>query len=304
MRVAITGASGFIGRPLVEEALRRGHQVLALVRKPEVQGKELPRDAKVDFFDASAPVKQGLLEGCEAVIHLAGEPISEKWTPTQKDRVLRSRVEGTRSIARAIAVTPSVRTFVSGSATGYYGVHGAEELNEQSPPGDDFLAQVCKAWEEAAVAEPLPRVRTVIARTGIVLHPEGGALKKMILPFRLGAGGKLGSGAQYLSWIHRDDEVRLLLHAIEGDALVGPVNLTAPNPVTNHQFAKALGRALHRPSLMPTPAFALKLALGEMATLVLDGQRVLPVKAQAAGFTFLHPRLEDALSDLLGRKAA
>ncbi len=303
MKIAITGATGFIGSALVEEARRRGHEVLALVRKPEVPGR-LPAGVKLDFFDTSAPVKQGLLTGCEAVVHLAGEPIAERWTDEHKEKVLRSRVEGTRSLARAIATTPSVRIFVSGSAIGYYGVHGPEELTEESPPGGDFLAQVCQAWEQAAMAEPLPRVRTVLARTGIVLHPSAGALRKLLVPFKLGVGGPMGHGEQQMSWIHRDDELRLLLFAVESDALSGPVNLTAPHPVTNRQFVRHLGRAVHRPALVPTPAFALKLALGEMSTMVLDGQRVLPNKALAAGFTFLHPRLEDALSDLLGRKAA
>ncbi|MGQ0506828.1 MAG: TIGR01777 family oxidoreductase, partial [Myxococcaceae bacterium] len=287
MKIAITGATGLIGKALVKEAARRGHEVLALVRKPELVTKQLPPGVKADFFDASAPVKQGVLNGCDAVIHLAGEPISERWTPEHKERVLRSRVDGTRTLARAIATTPSVRVFVSGSAVGYYGVHEEQELTEESPPGTGFLAEVCGAWEQAATAEPLPRVRTVLARTGIVLHPDGGALKKMLLPFKLGAGGRMGSGDQYMSWIHLEDEVRLFLFALENETLIGPVNFVSPDAVTNKEFARQLGHALHRPAVLPAPAFALKVALGEMSTMVLEGQRVLPKKAVAAGFTFL-----------------
>lgn len=303
MKIAVTGATGFIGRPLVQRLRRDGHQVLAFSRHPEPGAGTGPQ-VQSAFFDALQPAPKGLLTGCQAVIHLAGESIAQRWTPERKDRVMQSRLRGTRSIADAAVEAGTVKTLISSSAVGYYGPHGSEQLTEENPPGTDFLAQVPKAWEDATLPARSAGLRTVVIRTGIVLHPEGGALKRMLTPFRLGFGGKLGSGEQYMSWIHRDDLVSLFLHALVTDSVVGPVNGTAPNPVTNRQFTEALGRALHRPTLFPAPALALKLALGEMSSMLLTGQRVLPARALATGFRFAFPELAGALQDLVGKKAA
>jgi uncharacterized protein (TIGR01777 family) len=303
MKIAVTGGTGFIGRPLVQRLARENHEVLALSRNP-VHGARTGPQVQSAFFDALQPAPKGLLRGCQAVIHLAGESIAERWTPERKERVIQSRSRGTRSIAEAAVEAGTVKTLITASAIGYYGPHGSEELREDSPPGNDFLAQVCQAWEEAALPARSAGLRTAQVRTGIVLHPEGGALKKMLTPFRWGAGGRLGSGLQYMSWIHRDDLVALYLHALFTGSVNGPVNGTAPNPVTNRQFTEALGRALGRPTLFPAPAMALRLALGEMSSMLLTGQRVLPVRALASGFQFGFPQLEGALQNLLGAAIA
>jgi uncharacterized protein (TIGR01777 family) len=302
MKIAVTGGTGFIGRPLVERLSRDGHQVLVLSRHPE-QGAT-GAQIQSAFFDALQAAPTGLLTGFQAVIHLAGESIAQRWTPEHKDRVMQSRTRGTRSIVQAAVESGTVQTLISSSAVGYYGPHGSEELTEDSPPGTDFLAQVCRAWEEATIPARSAGLRTVQIRTGIVLHPEGGALKKMLTPFRLGAGGRLGSGQQYMSWIHRADLVSLFLHAMVTESVHGPMNGTAPHPLTNREFTEALGRALHRPTLAPAPALALKLVLGEMSSMVLTGQRALPTRALAAGFRFAFPDLDLALQELLGKKAA
>jgi uncharacterized protein (TIGR01777 family) len=302
MKIAVTGGTGFIGRPLVERLARDGHQVLVLSRHPE-QGAT-GAQIQSAFFDALQAAPTGLLTGFQAVIHLAGESIAQRWTPEHKDRVMQSRTRGTRSIVQAAVESGTVQTLISSSAVGYYGPHGSEELTEDSPPGTDFLAQVCRAWEEATIPARSAGLRTVQIRTGIVLHPEGGALKKMLTPFRLGAGGRLGSGQQYMSWIHRADLVSLFLHAMVTESVHGPMNGTAPHPLTNREFTEALGRALHRPTLAPAPALALKLVLGEMSSMVLTGQRALPTRALAAGFRFAFPDLDLALQELLGKKAA
>ncbi len=304
MRIAITGGTGFIGRPLVERLMREGHEVLALGRHPAKGISKPGSRVAEDFFDALQPPRKGLLSGWDAAVHLAGESIAERWTPDHKERLMQSRVRGTRAIAEAVVEAKTVRTMVCASAIGYYGPHGAEELTEESLPGKDFLAQVCTAWEAAASPARDAGLRTVHVRTGIVLHPEGGALKKMLAPFKLGTGGRLGSGEQYMSWIHRDDLVSLFLHALATEAIRGPMNATAPNPVTNQEFTRALGRALHRPAILPAPAFALKLALGEMSSMLLTGQRVLPRRALATGFRFAFPDLDRAFRNLFGRKAA
>lgn len=295
MNVAVTGGTGFIGARLVARLATEGHQVRVLSRKPE-------RGAV--FFDALAKPAPGLLDGCDAVINLAGEPISQRWTPEHKDRVLRSRVQGTAAIVEAARAAGSVKVLMSASAIGYYGPHGDEKLHENSPPGNDFLAEVCKAWEVAAAPAKSAGIRTVLPRIGVVLHPEGGALKQMLPLFKLGVGGRLGSGKQYMSWIHLDDVISLLLHALKTQVVDGPMNVTAPVPVTNADFTRALGAALHRPALFPAPAFALKLALGEMSSMILEGQRVMPDKALLTGFNFAYPTLESALGNLLGKRAA
>jgi uncharacterized protein (TIGR01777 family) len=238
------------------------------------------------------------IDGAGAVINLAGESIAaRRWTTAQKNRILESRVQATRSLVEAIgkAAAPP-RVFVSGSAVGYYGPLGGEVVTEEARQGHDFLARVCVAWEAEAQKASSDRTRVVCVRTGVVLEKDGGALPQMLPPFRFGVGGPIGSGRQYLPWIHRDDWIAMVKWAIATAAAAGPINATAPAPETSRAFAQALGRALHRPAFMPAPAFALRLLLGEMAdALLLSGQRAVPAKAQHLGFTFRYSQLDDAL---------
>ena len=297
MKIAVTGATGFLGRPLVRKLIRDGHSVTALVRHPDqtaaVEG------APVQKFDTRAPLNPGTLVGQEAVIHLAGESIAQRWTEERKAQILESRTAGTSAIVKAAIEAKTVKVLLSASAVGYYGPHGPEELVEETPPGSDFLARVCIAWEGATEPASAAGIRTVNLRTGIALHPEGGALRAMLPPFRLGVGGRLGSGLQYMSWIHRKDWISLCAHCLTADALRGPVNFTAPNPVTNREFTAALGKVLHRPTLLPAPTPALKLLLGEMATMLLEGQRAVPRRAVRSDFRFKFPYLPEALDNLL-----
>jgi uncharacterized protein (TIGR01777 family) len=239
------------------------------------------------------------LAGRDAIVHLAGEPVAQRWTDDARRRILDSREGGTRVLVDAIAkADPKPRALISAGAVGYYGPHGDEPLDEDSPPGSDFLARVCAAWElEANKARGL---RVVIVRTGVVLDQHGGALSKMLLPFKLGGGGPVAGGNQYMPWIHVDDVVGIYLRAIDDPAWSGPVNATAPDPVTNRTFSKALGRALHRPAVAPIPAFAIRLLYGDMAEIVTTGQRVLPKRTQALGYTYQHTNLDDALESALG----
>jgi uncharacterized protein (TIGR01777 family) len=298
LRVAVSGGTGFIGAPLVRALLERGHSVKVLVR--DAEEAQVPQGAKIASFVAGEKLAPYTFDDVDAVIHLAGEPIAKYWSGAHKDRIRRSRVEGTKTLAEGIALAGGVQTLISGSAIGYYGPHQDESLDESAPAGSDFLSMVCQGWEQATDAARRSGTRVAISRTGVVLHPEGGALKKMMLPFKLGLGGRSGTGFQYVSWIHRDDLVDLLVFALEKPTLSGPFNATAPVPVTNDEFARTLGAAMHRPSFMPAPGFALKLLLGEGATVVLTGQRVLPKKALAAGFPFKHRTLKGALADLFG----
>ncbi len=301
MKVALTGASGFLGPVLVQRLLERGHGVHVLARDVARALSGLPSGVTGSYFDAATPLSPDALGGAEAVIHLAGEPVAQRWTDKARQRIRDSRVVGTRLLVEAMRAAGTVRHFVSASAIGYYGAdRGADPLTETGSPGEDFLARVCRAWEAEAQEAESAGIRTVLPRIGVVLHPEGGALKQMLPLFRLGLGGKMGSGRQYLSWVHRDDTVGLLLFALEQPELRGPVNVTAPEPVTNADFARALGAALHRPAVLPVPAFALKVAVGEMSEAVLGGQRVLPRRAQEAGYRFQHPDLPEALRSLVG----
>jgi uncharacterized protein (TIGR01777 family) len=270
MRVAITGASGFIGSRLVAELRDRGEEVLAL-------GRGTPPD----------------LSGVDGVVNLAGEPIAQRWTADAKERIRSSRVEGTEALAEAIARSdPRPRVLVSASAAGYYGDRGRELLDEASQPGDDFLASVCVDWERAADAAG---VRVVKVRTGIVLDRRGGALKTMLPPFRAGLGGPIAGGRQYMPWISLQDIVGIYLAALSNDAWSGPVNAAAPSAVTNRDFSRALGRALKRPSLVPVPGFALSVLFGEMASAVTASQRMVPRRARELGYEFRHAELDDAL---------
>ncbi|WP_426756968.1 TIGR01777 family oxidoreductase [Myxococcus sp. Y35] len=300
MKVAVTGASGFLGPGLVQRLLDSGHEVHVLVRNVERALAHLPAGVTGAHFDAGALLAPEALAGAEAVIHLAGEPVAQRWTHEAKRRIHDSRVHGTRALVAAMREAGTVKRFISASAIGFYGgTRGAEPLTEESPPGDDFLARVCVDWEAEATQAREAGASTVVVRMGVVLHPDGGALHKMLPPFRMGAGGPVGSGEQYVSWVHREDALDLLGFVLAHPEVEGLVNATAPTPVTNADFAHTLGHVLGRPSVMRVPGFMLKATLGEMARMVLEGQRVLPARAQAAGFVFRYPELEGALRDLL-----
>jgi hypothetical protein len=301
MKVALTGASGFLGPLLVRRLLERGHAVHVLARDVKGALARLPEGVSGSYFDAATPLSPDALGGAEAVVHLAGEPVAQRWTERARQRIHDSRVVGTRLLVEAMRAAGTVRHFVSASAIGIYGdERGAEPLTESSSLGDDFLARVCRAWEAEALEAAAAGIRTVVPRIGVVLHPEGGALQQMLPVFRLGVGGRMGSGRQYMSWVHRDDTLELLLFALEREELRGPMNVTAPEPVTNADFTRALGAALHRPAVLPVPSLALKVAFGEMSRVVLGGQRVLPRLAQEGGYRFQHPELPQALRTLLG----
>lgn len=298
MSVAVTGSRGLVGSALVPFLTTEGHRVLRLVR--EAAGGP---DA-VRWDPASGIQDPARLARVDAVVHLAGENIAaRRWTEAQKDAIRRSRVEGTRRFCEALAELPQPpRVLVAASAIGVYGDRGEEMLTEESAPGAGFLAEVCREWE--AAAEPAQRagIRAVHLRFGMILSPQGGALGKMLTPFLLGAGGRMGSGRQYMSWVAIDDAIGAVLHALATGDLRGPVNVVAPTPVTNAEFARTLGRVLRRPAMMPLPAFAARLAFGEMAdALLLASARVVPVKLQASGYAFRFPDLEAALRHLLGR---
>jgi uncharacterized protein (TIGR01777 family) len=292
----VTGASGLVGTPLTAELAAAGHRVVRAVRRTPVGADELQWDP------AGGQIDLKKLAEADAVVHLAGENIAAgRWTASFKDKILRSRVDGTSLIARSLAGLPGgPRTLVAASAIGYYGDRGAEVLTEDSPPGDDFLAEVCREWEAACQPVRDAGLRVANLRIGVVLSPLGGALKKMLTPFRLGGGGVIGSGRQYMSWITLDDLVRAIVFVVHRPEMQGAINLTAPRPVTNHEFTKTLGRVLRRPTLFPMPAFAARLAFGEMAdALLLGSAQVQPRRLEEAQFAFHHPQLEEALRSLL-----
>jgi len=300
MRVTVTGATGRIGTRIVQRLRERGDEVTVLSRDPGKAHAALGVEA-VAWDPGAAPAPAGALAGRDGVIHLAGEDVAQRWDDDTKRRLLASREEGTRNVVAGLeAANPRPATLVSSSAVGWYGHRGDEVLDESAPAADDFLAQVCAVWErEAAAAEALG-VRVVRIRTGVVLDKGGGALAKMLPFFKLGGGGPVAGGRQYMSWIHVDDLVSLYLAALDGGAdWTGPVNATAPNPVTNKTFSKALGRALHRPAVAPVPSFAVRLLYGEMADIVVYGQRVVPSRAGSLGFAFAHPELDEALQSAL-----
>jgi uncharacterized protein (TIGR01777 family) len=294
--IAITGASGFIGPRLIARLQRDSVTPRALGRRdPGVAGVQFAR------WDATAgePPPEALRD-VSAVIHLAGEPVAQRWSESVKSRIRESRVLGTRNLVNAIGRLPDrPGLLVSASAIGYYGDRGDEILTESTGPGNDFLANVCVEWEREALRAGEYGVRVASVRIGIVLGAQGGALKQMLVPFRAGVGGPAGSGRQWVSWIHQDDLVELLVFVLRNESLSGPLNATAPHPVRNIDFAKSLGHAVHRPSLVPTPKFALKMMFGEMAEVVLASQRVVPEAATRAGFRFQYPQLDGALRQLL-----
>jgi hypothetical protein len=306
-RVILTGATGLIGRRLFEALRERGYQMVIFSRNPQAARDALPGAA--DYI-AWSPSESGpwvaAIDGAHAVIHLAGAPISQgligvRWTDRYKQEILSSRVIGTRGIVSAISAAhqrPVV--LVNASAIGYYGYSDDTPLDESSPPGHDFVAEVCVAWEREAIAAEQLGVRVARVRTGIVLDPNAGALGQLLLPFRLRTGGPIMPGTQFYSWIHPADEIGLLLLALEDERVAGPLNATAPNPVANRDFTATLGEVLGSPSWLPVPEFSLRLALGEMADLVVKGQRVLPKRAQELGYMFRFYELAPALRDLLG----
>jgi uncharacterized protein (TIGR01777 family) len=288
MNIALTGASGFIGRSLLRRLEADGHRVRTLGRS----------NANVRWDAIAGPPPADALAGADAVVHLLGEPIAQRWNPEVKRRIVESRVRGTHHLVEALAAAePRPRTLIAASAIGYYGDTGENAVTETSPPGQGFLAETCVRWEaEAAAAEALG-IRVVQLRTGIVLGHGGGALAEMLTPFRLGAGGHLASGRQWMSWIHLDDIVELVLFALHGQAIAGPVNATAPQPVRNSEFTHELGRVLHRPAVLPIPKFALRLRFGEAAGEMIASSRVLPAVAMNAGFRYRFPNLHSALAN-------
>lgn len=298
--VTLTGATGLIGPQLVRLLARQGTTVTVLSRDPERAASRLD-DVEVVGWDPlaeAAPV--GALAGRDAVVHLAGEPVAQRWSGQARRAIRDSRVLGTRNLVaglRACATPPQM--LMSSSAAGYYGPRNEEPLDEDAPPGRDFLAGVCVEWEREAAAAAELGVRVCTLRTGVVLDASGGALAKMLGPFRLGIGGPVASGRQFISWVHPDDLVALVLAALGDERWSGPINGTAPAPVENREFSKVLGRVLHRPAVLPVPAFALRAMYGEMAQIVTTGARIVPAKALVLGYEFQHPELEEALRSAL-----
>ncbi len=293
VKFLVSGGTGFLGVPLVRALRQQGHDVTILSRGPKGPGAALWNGGTDDTLAAR-------IEGTDVVINLAGEPIAGgRWTRARKDAILQSRVSGTSALAAAIAqATRPPSVFLTGSAIGYYGAQGDAVLDEQSPAGTDFLAGVCMEWERAA-APAVARTRVVVARTGIVLDKIGGALPQIARPIWWGVGGPLGTGTQFMSWIHLQDWVGMALWAISRESVSGPLNLTAPTPVTNAEFTRALAGELHRPAFLRAPAFAIRLLLGEMAdALLLGGQRVVPQKAIESGYRFRFATIDEALRDI------
>jgi uncharacterized protein (TIGR01777 family) len=300
VRVTVTGATGLIGPRVVRSLQDEGAQVTVLTRDPDRAHERLGDVEAVGWDLLGEPAPSRSLSGRDAVVHLAGAPVAQRWSSRARRAIRDSRVIGTRNLIEGLrAADPRPRTLVSSSAIGYYGAHGDEPLDEDAPPGRDFLARVCVDWEaEAARASGLG-LRVVQVRTGVVLDRGGGALAKMLAPFRLGVGGPVAGGRQYISWIHTDDLVRMMLAALEDERWTGPTNATAPEPVRNRDFSKALGATLRRPSLLPVPGAALRLLYGEMAAIVITGARVVPAKPLVLGYEFLHPQVDEALRSAL-----
>lgn len=307
MRVIITGGTGLIGRALVESLVADGHEAIVLSRSPE-KTEGFPSSVQVVGWDARTTEGWGeLVNGVDAIVNLAGEsiagknPLAGRWTPERKRRIRESRVQAGQAVVQAIdAAEHKPGVLIQSSAVGYYGPSSNEVITEQSAAGDDFLASVCQDWEAATAPVESMGVRRVVLRTGVVLSMEGGALPLMMLPFRFViAGGPMGDGKQWVSWIHLQDEIRAIRFLLENKSAQGVYNLSTPNPLQNADFNRAIGRVMKRPAIMPAPGFALKAVLGEMATTVLDGQRVAPTRLQEAGFEFEYTDAESALRDLL-----
>lgn len=302
MRVIITGGTGLLGTALARDLVKDGHEVIALSRKPSE--RSIPDGVKLEHWDAqTGDGWHKFITADTAIVNLAGAGLAdERWTDERKRIVVDSRVNAGEAVIHAIEkATEKPAVVVQASAIGYYGPSGAEMLTEESPPAEDFLAQVCVQWEE--VIKPVPEqhgVRTVIMRTGVVLSLDGGAFPRQLTPFKFYVGGPIGAGKQWYSWIHIKDEIRAIRFLIENEDTSGVYNLTAPNPVTNAEFTRHLARGMNRPGIVPVPPFALQLLFGEMSTVILDGQRVLPKRLQEAGFDFQFEHVTTALADLLG----
>ena len=306
MRVTITGATGRIGKALVAQLQARGDDVTVLSRSAARAKETL--GGSVEAFDwdpKTGPAPTAALEGRDAVVHLAGEDIAQRWTNQVKQELRDSREAGTRNLVEGIercAAPPKV--LVSQSGSGVYGPRGDEPVDEDTPPGDDFLAEICQAWEREALRASGLGLRVVVLRTAVVLDRDGGALQKMIPPFRAGVGGPVAGGEQYLPWIHLEDEIGILLAALDGDHWSGVVNAVAPEASTNAEFSRALGRALGRPSFLPVPAFGLKLLYGEMSQIITTGVNMVPKRTRELGYEFIHPRLDEALRAALEKQPA
>ena len=299
MKVTVTGATGLIGTALVGALKARGDEVTVLSRNPDRAAREL--GVKAAAWDPLAePAPAAAISGRDAVVHLAGEPVAQRWSDEVKRSIRTSRDVGTANLVAGIAASePRPAVLVSSSAVGYYGKHGDEIVTEDTPAGADFLAEVCVEWERRARGAEELGLRVVIVRTGVVLDANGGALKTMLPPFKAGVGGPVAGGKQYMPWIALDDIVGIYLAAIDESSWSGPVNGTAPNPVTNAEFSKALGRALNRPAVFPVPAFAIRALYGEMAEIVTEGQRAVPERTLGFGYDFRQPGLDAALVSAL-----
>jgi len=300
VKVTVSGATGRVGRQLVAALKARGDDVIALSRDPGKAGERLGVQAYAwDLKNEAVP--EEALAGRDAVVHLAGEDVGQRWSKEVKAEILDSREQGTRNMVHGIfEAKPRPKAFICASASGYYGPRGSEPVDETEPPGSDWLAEVCARWERQAETAKVG-TRTVIVRTGIVLDAEGGALAKMLPPFKAGIGGPIGSGKQYMPWIHLDDLIGIYLAALDHQGFEGAINASAPQPATNKQFAKALGHALSRPAVAPVPGVALKLMYGEMSQIVLNGVRMVPGRAAELGYDFRHPDLDEALRSTLAQ---
>jgi uncharacterized protein len=305
MKVLVTGGTGFVGRTLVRKLVEKNHEVVLLSRNPEAAKQALP--LPIQFFpwnaEVSVPPKEAF-QGVEGIIHLAGESIAAgRWTEKQKKKILDSRTLSTRNLLKgAVDSGCKPKVLVMASAIGIYGDRGDQSLSETSPQGIGFLADVCRAWERESNYPGLESVRKVNLRIGIVLGKDGGALQKLLPIFKLGGGGPVGNGKQWMSWIHRSDLVEMILYSLTHDNVQGAVNAVAPSPSTNAEFSKALGKALKRPAFLPAPAIALKLAMGEMSELVLASQKVEAKKISDSGFVFQYPKIQEALNDICKSK--
>lgn len=299
MKILVTGSSGFVGSILHARLRSRGERVIRLVRHPPGLNQD-----QILWDPESGRMDPAVLQGVNAAVHLAGDPIAKgRWTAAKKRRIRDSRVLGTRLLAETLArLTPPPQVLVCASAVGFYGDRGEEILTEEAGPGTGFLAETAQEWERACRAASDAGIRVVNLRFGIILDPSGGALKMMLPPFRMGLGGPLGDGRQWMSWVSREDVLGIILHALTAHALQGPVNAVSPNPATNREFSRSLGRALRRPALFPVPALAVRLLFGEMADeALLASARAIPRKLQQSGYSFQHPDLQPALVQMLQR---
>ncbi len=300
MRLILAGGTGFVGSALHETLTRNDHEVLILTRQAFKENAPGTRTRYLHWNPPNPGKWEQEFEGVDGMINLAGEPIiGKRWSPQQKRKVIESRISATRAIVEAIRKSKRrPQVLINASAVGYYGPHGDEEVTEDSPVGNDFLARTCQEWEAEAMKAESLGVRVVRIRIGIVLEKKGGALAKMLPPFQLGLGGPLGSGRQWMSWIHLDDLTELIGFALEKKTVQGPLNATAPAPVTMKEFSRSLGKALHRPAFFPVPETLVKILLGEMSDVLLKGQRVMPKKSLKEGFIFRFPKLDNAFKDI------